>query len=157
MQRAWLGAFRGFLLCGVGILGLHLAMRFGAPFIGVGGEHARWVAEDTARYLAMLCTVYWIGAAFGGAPPTRAVCLIATLGVFGTISTLVVVANTYFGWADIYCDVLPFPHQGFQLMKIGECPSSQTFFTVMAGAGLFLILASLVVRLALRAKVRTAS
>jgi len=151
MGRAWRSALKGFILCGLLILGLYLAMHFGAYAIGANEarqEHAQWVSRTSALSLLQLSTLYWALVAL--VPPSRQMRLVHALLILGASALLLVIANTYFEWAETYCDVLPYPHEGFRISKIGECPSSQTFFTILTGTALVLVLTSLIVRIASR-------
>lgn len=153
MGQGWRSALKGFLLCSLSIFGLYLVMHFGAyALIGSGDGYAQWAARSIAELLLVIASIYWAVAACVRSWPWRKSRLVHALAVLGVLCILLVGANPYFGWADTYCDVLPFPHQGFQLLKIKECPSSYIFFTTLFDTGLFLILASLVVRVACRSK-----
>ena len=151
MGQGWRSALKGLLLCSLSIFGLYAVMHFGAyAFSGSWSGHAQWVARSIAEFLLIISLIYWAVAACVRSWPYRKSRLVHALAVVGVLCILLDGANRYFGWADTYCDFVPFPHQGFQLSKIMECPTSETFFTILINTGLFLILASLVVRVAYR-------
>ncbi|WP_219894073.1 hypothetical protein [Aquisediminimonas profunda] len=67
---------------------------------------------------------------------------------FGSLGFYAMVLNeSYFEWFDVWCDQLPFHHQGFQILKIYECPSSQIFFNFLIFVSLALFVVSLPVRI----------
>lgn len=149
MGQGWRSALKGFFLCSLSVLGIYLVMHFGAyVLVQSRVEHAQWIARNAAKLLIVLCFLYWAVAAFVRSSSVSQSRLVHALAVVGVLFLLLVSANYYFGWADTYCDVLPYPHQGFQISKINECPSSYTFFTNLGTTGFLLIAASLFVRFA---------
>lgn len=169
LGHRWRSALKGFVLCNLCILGLYLVMHLGAYALAANAgqlesalgvpiglvrasliEHAQLNALETAKLLALLNAIYWGVAAFAHLSSDHRTRLVHTLMILGVFFLLTVSANAYFAWADTHCDVLPYPHQGFQLAKIRECPSSSTFFTILSATGLLLIISSFLARLASR-------
>lgn len=58
-------------------------------------------------------------------------------------------ASSHYGWINTLCDVYPFPHAGFRITSISECPSSIMFQNGLSSAALLLVCASLLVRIVL--------
>lgn len=163
---AWASALAGFLVCALITLVLYLWLYFGAEGIADahGARIADWAGEPeaeirlwlieearrtahlTAIFLLSMFVIYWlIAAAFGRRSVASSMSANGLLAL-AVAAFLAVGLNDYFGWADTYCDQLPFPHDGFQLAKIHECPSSSIFFLTLWQVSVWLMIASLAVR-----------
>jgi hypothetical protein len=160
-------AFKGFLLCVAPTLFLLSALyfvgsiylidtrigelahpiRFSAVSVQTAiREDALWVTRQGAILLVLMFMIYWLLAgAMGlkrglGAPVANALLLAGSVG-FGFL-----IVNRFFYWIEGYCDQRPFPHNGFQLLKIDECPSSATFLLALMALSIALFILSLGVR-----------
>ena len=109
-------------------------------------EDARWVARNGVLQLLFLFSTYWLCAALFDVRNSLAARTANTLLFAGTAGILFLFVNRFFYWIDGYCDQLPFPHQGFQLLRVYECPSSATFLSLTWGLSVSLFLVSLVFR-----------
>ena len=146
-------ALTSFLVCALLTLVLYLLMYFGA--VGVADasndrsliEHGRWVAKGAATSLLIIFAVYWALSALLGRGPVGRSASANVLLALGVAVHAALFLNSYVGWAGTVCDARPYPHEGFQLARIYECPSSSIFFTALANHALFLLICSLAVRI----------
>ena len=168
-RETWKSGLLGFLSCALLTLALYLWLHFGAPGLAEAeapdiakqfGEpepevriwligHSRMVARDGALSLLIPLAIYWaISSAFGKGAIVRLASANALL-MAGVAGQVLLLLNAYYGWANTYCDVMPFPHEGFQIRKIDECPSSATFFSALSQVSFWMLIASLGVRIAM--------
>ena len=168
IKRSHKEALRGFIACAAGTVTIFAAMYFGAPIQAqqhVPGivetfgdteeqalaflvESARYTAGGFLKLLLPMFAIYWLFAGLWGRTPILKSRSANFFLMIGCIGVTAVAANHYFYWAETYCDVLPFPHEGFQILRIYECPSSQIFFTSLFWVSIALFVVSLIVRLA---------
>ncbi|HEV2078422.1 MAG TPA: hypothetical protein VGR19_00785 [Allosphingosinicella sp.] len=160
-------ALSSFLVCALLTLALYFWLHFGAVSIAETNtaaiaqafnepehevyawliEESRWRARHGATSLLIIFTLYWaISAIFGRGYVARSTSANVLL-IFGVCAYLAGLLNSYYAWAETYCDVLPYPHEGFQLARIYECPSSFMFFAALWKVSLFLIICSLAARI----------
>lgn len=120
-------------------------------------QHCRDMAMDTAQFLILSFAVYWGLAALLGKGRMDGLLLPNALLIGAVAAWLAVVANDYYGWTDTYCDQLPYPHEGFAITRIHECPSNVVFFSGLIYLAIGLWLASLVLRIHLSRRRERAS
>ena len=163
----WKSALTGFLACALFALVLYLSLYLGAEILadahsaGIAEtssepepafrlwlvEYAQQVARDLVTTLLSMFAVYWLVAArFKRGSVASSVIEKGLLG-FAVAAFLVSGLNQYFGWAETFCDQVPYPHEGFQLTRIYECPSSGIFFANIQLASICFMVASLSVRI----------
>ena len=167
MKRSYREALLGFAACAAGTAAIYAVMYFGAPVqaqqhvVGIAKtfgdtedqalaflvESARYTATSFIKLLFPTFAIYWFVAGLLGRAPLLKSKIANALLIAGSFGVIAVAANSYFYWAETYCDVLPFPHEGFQILRINECPSSQIFFTSLFWISAAFFLASLIVRL----------
>ena len=118
-------------------------------------EDRRWVVFGMQSLLRAAIVmlwpvfgVYWMLAGLLGKGRVARAKVANWVFVAGCAAMSLDIANSYFLWAETYCDQLPYPHEGFQLMRIHECPSSGMFFSGLSLTSFVLLLVSLVVRIA---------
>ena len=149
-------ALFGFLGWGGIAFALFLALYFGAAFhaeLHVAEvrsfliEDSRWVASTFGLQTLQLLAAHWLLAGLLGRGSVARIQSANVVLLFAMICILALTLNRYFYWAETYCDVLPNPHEGFQITKVYECPSSQIFFRFLGMASLLLIGLSLVTRI----------
>ena len=171
---AWKSALIGFLTCALFTLALYLSLYIGAG--AVADIHAAEVAEQigkaapddrtwwvaraqrtagdiTITLLSMLA-LYWFAVAIFKSGSAKSSLVEKALIGSAVALFLLSGANQYFLWAETYCDVLPYPDEGFQISRIYECPSSGIFFRVIPLAAMLLLIASISVRI-LASRVRS--
>ena len=169
LRTTWKSGLLGFLSCSVLTLALYLWLHFGAYDLadahaqGIAEQfsepvpevrawmvdQSRMVARDGAVSLLILFALYWLLSSLLGKGAIGRLAAANVLLVVGVACQVLVILNAYYGWADTACDVLPYPHQGFQIGKINECPSSATFYSALSQASFWLAVASLGVRIAM--------
>lgn len=163
----WQSALMGFLTCALLIvlmwLGLHLAAPAAAePHVAglmrmaeqTEAQERAWligmmrrVAWDGSTLLLGCAALYWLLCGLLGKGRIMAIAPANVLLSFAAACMLGPWLNAYFGWADTSCDVIPQPHQGFQLSRIHECPSSAIFYEGLFFGYVLLLVASLIARI----------
>ena len=106
-------------------------------------ESARHKATDFIKLLLPTFAIYWFVAGLGGRTPLLKARHANALLIAGSSGVIAIAASSYFYWAETYCDQLPYPHKGFQILRINECPSSQIFFSSLFWISAAFFLASL--------------
>lgn len=114
---------------------------------------ARWVAMEFLKLVLSLLTVYWLAAGVLGRGKILRPKSANVLLVLAIACLVAVTLNRYYFWAETYCDVLPYPHEGFHITKIYECPSSQIFYSSLHALAILLFFLSLLLRIVLSRKV----
>lgn len=110
-------------------------------------EHGRWNASENLKMFLFFFLLYWLPAGLLGKGPllrSRSANILFALAITGM---LLIASNGYFGWSNTVCDELSYPHEGFQIFKIHECPSSQIFFGGLTSVSILLLFISLVTRI----------
>lgn len=110
-------------------------------------EHRQMVAGDGVRLLLIVLLPYWILSSALGRGAVVGVTSANILLALGLLGQLMLMSNAWHGWIPQDCHVLPYPHEGFQLARVDECPSSSTFLSAVADLSLLLILVSLAARI----------
>lgn len=168
MRRAHRSALIGFIACTAAAILLCAVFYILAPLqaerIALGnvnqiGEHEIQLYDLLVKDLRRTSTVftefivvcfagYWILAGIFGNEGHERSRVANLLLLFGSLGFYAMAVNdSYFEWADTFCDQLPLPHHGFQILKIYECPSSQIFFNFLMLFSWALFLVSLPVRI----------
>lgn len=169
--RAWKSAVAGFFICAFLTLILYVFLYLGAEpvarfqiarntamFGDMDAENLRRLIEgarqsirETAHQIATsllsIITIYWLLAALFRRRSAGMSLLANGLLGLALATFLVAWLNIYLGAINTHCDVLPYPHQGFQIAKIDECPSSSIFFLTTHLVSIFLLITSLTVRM----------
>ncbi|WP_126174527.1 hypothetical protein [Altericroceibacterium xinjiangense] len=157
-QRPWKSALLGFAISLAPVIAIFLWLYMSAEIVAaqvapqdagfqraiIDGVQQR--AGETALLLAVSLGIHWVLAGFLGKNPVHNFSSANVLLTLAFATFLVVAANDLYGWIDTYCDQLPFPHTGFQITRISECPSSGMFFSGLLTVSLALLLLSLIVR-----------
>tara|TARA_B100001765_G_C19420263_1_gene300775 strand:+ start:132 stop:689 length:558 start_codon:yes stop_codon:yes gene_type:complete len=167
MKESYREALLGFAACAAGTVVIYAAMYLSAPVLAerhvarivqISGdteelalaslvESARHKATDFIKLLLPTFAIYWFVAGLGGRTPLLKARHANALLIAGSSGVIAIAASSYFYWAETYCDQLPYPHKGFQILRINECPSSQIFFSSLFWISAAFFLASLIVRL----------
>jgi len=159
-QRPWKSAARGFLVSEIPVIAMLLWLYLSAETVAVQAapQEAEFrqaiisgtqsAAIKTGLVVTAAVGVYWALAGFLGRSNLHRFSSANCIMTLAFAVYLVVAANGLYGWVDTYCDQLPFPHSGFQITKVGECPSSSSFFQMLLIISLVLLLLSLIVRVA---------
>lgn len=168
MRRAHRSALIGFMACAAAAILLCAVFYIFAPMaaermafgnVSQIGAHEIQLYDLLVRDLrrtsvtitefAVACFMgYWVLAGILGKEGHERSRVANILMLFGSLGFYAMVLNdSYFEWFDVWCDQLPFRHQGFQILKIYECPSSQIFFNFLIFVSLALFVASLPVRI----------
>lgn len=168
---AWKSALAGFLICALLTLILYVCLYLGAEAVArfqiahntemfgdMDAENLRRLMEgasqsirETAHQIATsllsIIAIYWLLVALVGRRSAGMSLLANGLLGLALATFLVAWLNIYLGAINTHCDVLPYPHQGFQIAKIDECPSSSVFFLTTHLVSIFLLIASLTIRM----------
>lgn len=168
MRRAHRSAFIGFAACAAAAILLCAMFYVLAPLraerIASGnGSHIGenelqlydFLVKDLRRastifteFIVVCFAAYWVLAGIFGKEGHERSRVANMLLFFGSLGFYAMVVNdSYFEWADTWRDQLPLRHQGFQILRIYECPSSQIFFDFMILVSLALFVASLPARI----------
>jgi len=109
-------------------------------------EDAQWVAKGGASQLLLWFSIYWLAAAKIGVKRSLGALAANVLLLAGTFGLLFLTVNRFFYWLEGYCDQLPYPHEGFQILRLYECPSSRIFLDLLWYVSISLFLLSLIFR-----------
>jgi len=109
-------------------------------------EHLRSNAGQTIKFFLPLLAVHWLLAGLFGRGKVSRSTTANVLLLGGMICIYAPFANTFWFNFETYCDQIPFLHQGFQILKIDECPSSGIFLPGAFLVGIMLIVVSAVWR-----------
>ena len=104
---------------------------------------ALWVTKQGAISLVVMFMIYWLIAVGTGLKRGLGAPLANALLLVGSAGFAFLIVNRFFYWIEGYCDQRPFPHEGFQLLKIDECPSSATFLHVLDAGSVAIVILSL--------------
>jgi hypothetical protein len=95
-----------------------------------------WVAEELLFDFA----IFWIPLALFGKRGGRPSSLALSFLIAGILASITTMMAAYFRWVDSSCfEAIP-RHEGFQILRIDECPSSATSYGIIIWVAPTLIL-----------------